>query len=249
MGLLLIIILFSTLGSVVSVFFAAIVLIIPQRIRQILIPLLISYAAGTLLGAAFIGLLPESIELSKSTESITGWVLGGILLFFIMEKLVLWRHCHKQNCQVHDVAGPLILIGDAVHNLIDGVVIASTFLVSVRAGIAVSVAVIAHEVPQEIGDFALLIDYGFSRKAALLLNLLSSATTVAGAIVAYYALSDLNKIIPYVMAISSAGFIYIALADIFPGLNKRMGKVESVIQILLIFTGIITILAIRSFDH
>jgi zinc and cadmium transporter len=177
------------------------------------------------------------------------FVLLGIILFFVLEKLVVWRHCHKPGCNVHTAAGPLIIIGDGLHNFIDGIVIAGAFLVSIPAGITVSIAVIAHEVPQEIGDFALLIDYGYSRKKAFFLNLASSATTLVGGIVAFYALNYLHNVIPYVLSISAASFIYIALADILPGLNKQFSKAGSIIQVVLLLLGIATIAIIRSFNN
>jgi zinc and cadmium transporter len=249
MNLLFFIIIFSILGSVLSVSLAAVFLVVSGRIRLFLLPVLISYAAGTLLGAAFLGMLPKALKLSTMPDRILFFVLFGIILFFLLEKLVLWRHCHKQGCEVHGAAGPLILIGDALHNLIDGIVIASSFLVSIPSGIAVSIAVIAHEVPQEVGDFALLLNYGYTRKKAFTLNLLSSATTVLGGIVAFYTLNDLHNVIPYVLAISAASFIYIALADILPGLNKKCTMAESLIQLLLLLSGIATIAIVRGFNN
>lgn len=248
MTILLLIVLFCLLGSVISVSLAAVVLILSQKTRDFLVPMLVSYAAGTLLGAAFLGMLPKAIRMSSMPDQILMFVLGGIILFFVLEKLVVWRHCHKPGCNVHTAAGPLILIGDALHNLIDGIVIAGAFLVSVPAGIAVSIAVIAHEVPQEVGDFALLINYGYTRKKAFLLNLASSATTLVGGIAAFYTLSDLQNVIPYVLAISAASFIYIALADILPGLSKQFTKAGSIIQLLLLLVGIATIAIIRIFN-
>jgi zinc and cadmium transporter len=245
--LLLLIITFSLLGSAVSVMLAAGLLFLPAGARKNLLPLLVSYAAGTLLGAAFLGMLPTALKAAASPEWIMVAVLGGIVLFFILEKLVLWRHCHKPDCKVHNAAGPLILIGDAFHNFIDGVVIAGAFLVSIPAGIAVSVAVIAHEVPQEIGDFALLMEYGYSRTKALLLNFASSASTPAGAVLAFYTLNVVRQAIPFVLAVSAASFIYIALADILPGLQKRLDRRESIVQFFLLVLGIGTIALVQSF--
>ncbi|MBN2189433.1 MAG: ZIP family metal transporter [Chitinispirillaceae bacterium] len=243
------IIIFSLLGSVVSVLLAAGLLFLPAGVRQRLLPLLISYAAGTLLGAAFLGMLPKALKTGAAPEWIMPSVLGGIILFFVLEKLVLWRHCHKPECEVHSAAGPLILIGDAFHNLIDGVVIAGAFLVSIPAGIAVSIAVIAHEVPQEIGDFALLIEYGYSRTKAFLLNSASSMSTLAGAILAFYALNFVREAIPYVLAVSASSFIYIALADILPGLNRKFSRSGSVLQLSLLLAGIATIAIVKDLNQ
>ena len=243
------IVVFSLLGSAVSVALAAGLLFLSSGIRQKLIPTLISYAAGTLLGAAFLGMIPKVLKTGGNPEGTMVSVLGGIILFFVLEKLVLWRHCHKPGCEVHSAAGPLILIGDAFHNFIDGVVIAGAFLVSIPSGIAVSIAVIAHEVPQEIGDFALLIDYGYSRTKAILLNLASSASTLAGALLSFYILNIVRQAIPIVLAISAASFIYISLADILPGLNRKFSRMGSVVQVTLLLTGIATIATVKYFSR
>ena len=244
------ILVFATLGSVISVSLAAVFLIVPSKIRQKIIPILVSYAAGTLLGAAFIGMLPKALTLGGAfPDRIMLSLLICIILFFVLEKFVLWRHCHKPGCEVHNAAGPLILFGDALHNFIDGIVIADTFIVSIPAGIAASIAVIAHEVPQEIGDFALLIDYGYSRVKAFIFNLLSSATALLGAATGYFALKSFQSFIPYVLTFSAASFVYIALADILPGLNKKYDLVSSALQLALIFAGIATIILIKSVSH
>ncbi|NLE02421.1 MAG: ZIP family metal transporter [Fibrobacter sp.] len=243
------ILLFTLLGSVISVSVAAVFLVVPSKIRQGLIPNLVSYAAGTLLGAAFIGLLPKALNYSVEPNRIMISLLVGILLFFILEKFVLLRHCHQSECQVHNAAGPLILLGDALHNLIDGIVIANTFLVSVPAGIVASIAVIAHEVPQEIGDFALLIDYGYNRIKAYTFNLLSNTTALVGAIGGYFALKSLQSVVPYVLTFSAAGFVYIALADILPGLNKKSDVFSSIVQLLLMISGIVTIIFVENMTH
>jgi zinc and cadmium transporter len=241
---------FTTLGSVVSVSLAAVFLIVPSKIRQRIIPILVSYAAGTLLGAAFIGMLPKALTLGAASPArIMQSLLIGIVLFFVLEKFVLWRHCHKPDCQVHNAAGPIILFGDALHNFTDGIVIASTFIVSIPAGIVASIAVIAHEVPQEIGDFALLIDYGYTRQKAYIYNLISSATALLGAVVGYFALKSFQSFVPYVLTFSAASFVYIALADILPGLNKKSDLVSNTLQLTLMLAGIATIILIKSVNH
>ena len=168
-------------------------------------------------------------------------VLVGIVIFFILEKLVLWRHCHEADCEVHSRAAPLLLIGDAFHNFVDGVVIAAAFLTSIPLGVTTAVAVIAHEVPQEVGDFAILLESGYSRMKALVLNTLSAATTLPGAIVAYYWLADTHTLVPYVLAISAASFIYIATADLVPHLHRRVSMPDSLRQVILLLLGIGTI--------
>jgi zinc and cadmium transporter len=171
--LLLWIIVFSTLGSIGAIAGAALMLLFPQGIRSIVVPCLISYATGTLLGAAFLGMIPASASHAPVTV-VSATVLAGLVLFFVLEKIVLWRHCHDAGCQVHSSAGPLILVGDAFHNFVDGVVIATAFFTSIPLGIAAALAVIAHEVPQEVGDFAILLDSGYNRSKALILNTLSA---------------------------------------------------------------------------
>lgn len=241
---------FTVLGSIISVSLASVFLIVSFRIRQKIIPVLVSYAAGTLLGAAFIGMLPKALILGAAfPEKIMISLLMGIVMFFVLEKFVLWRHCHKPDCEIHNAAGPLILFGDALHNFIDGIVIANTFIVSVPAGVAASIAVIAHEVPQEIGDFALLRDYGYSRSKAFIYNFLSSATALLGAVIGYFALKSFQNFIPYVLTFSAASFVYIALADILPGLNKKSDFVSSTLQLVLMVSGIATIILIKSVSY
>jgi len=238
--MLLWILLFSVLGSVGAVGVSALLLYFPQEIRKTLVPCLISYATGTLLGAAFLGMIPAGLEQAPANILMTA-VLGGFVLFFILEKLVIWRHCHQTNCEVHSSAAPLILIGDAFHNFVDGVVIAATFLNSVPLGIAAALAVIAHEIPQEVGDFAILLDSGYSRTKALLLNGLSSATTLPGALLTYFWLGETRAAVPYILAMSAASFIYIAAADLIPTLHRQTSPNASLRQLMLLLAGIITI--------
>lgn len=243
------IVIFAIASSIASVLLASMVLLLPSKVRISILPNLISYASGTLLGAALLGMLPKAIHLSQNPEGVLISVLFGIVLFFAMEKMILWRHCHKEDCEVHNAAAPLIIIGDGFHNLIDGVVIASSFLISVQAGIVVSIAVIAHELPQEVGDFAILLHQGYSKKKALLFNLLSSSTTLVGGVVSYFALAQMQSFIPYILSISAASFLYIALADILPGLQKHCSKRSSALQFILLLLGISTIVLIKANGH
>lgn len=234
------IILFSVAGSVGAVLGAALVLIVPEKIRTILVANLISYATGTLLGAVFLGLVPKALDESPS-PGILVWLLVGLLLFFTLEKLVLWRHCHQPGCDVHASTGPLLLIGNAFHNFTDGVIIAGAFLLSMPLGMATGLAVIAHEIPQELGDFAILLDSGYSRRQALLYNTLSSLTTLPGALLAYYFLGMMMPAVPYIILIGASSFLYIALADLTPYLHRRFGLADSLLQLALIMAGIATI--------
>ena len=247
-SLLLWIIGFSALGGFLSVLLASAFLLFPQNIRTRAIPSLVSFAIGSMLGAAFLGILPHAISSPyvKDPHDIFMAVLIGLLTFFLLEKLVVWRHCHSADCEAHGQedshshhsAANLILIGDGVHNMLDGVVIAAAFMTNINLGIVTSLAIIAHEIPQELGDFAVLLHGGFDRKKALFYNLLSSLTSIIGAVVAYYFLSQTSHVIPYLLAIAASSFIYIAVADLIPGLHKKVDVSTTIQQIVLILAGI-----------
>lgn len=231
---------FSLLGSIGAVAGSALFLVFPERIRKALVPSLISYATGTLLGAAFLGMIPASLKLSPALP-VMATVLAGIVFFFVLEKLVLWRHCHDSECAVHGRGGALILVGDAFHNFVDGLVITAAFLTSIPLGITASLAVIAHEIPQEVGDFAILLDSGYGRAKALLLNSLSASATLPGAIAAYFWLDEAQTAVPYMLALAAASFIYIATADLIPGLHRHLEAGASFQQFVLLLAGIATI--------
>ena len=175
---------FSLLASVGAICLTGSFLLLPPGIRQRLVPHLISYAIGTLLGAAFLGLIPHALA-DIPASKVFAVFLAGIVVFIVLERLMLWRHCHEAHCEVHSGSGVLILIGDGVHNFVDGILIAATFLTSVPLGIATSLAIVSHEVPQEVGDFAILLESGYSAARAFLLNLVSGASTLVGALLAY----------------------------------------------------------------
>jgi len=239
--LLIYIISFSLLGSLGAIVFAALFLAFPDRIQNKLLPGLISYATGALLGTAFIRLIPHSLE-NLDPPAVMLTILIGIVSFFVLEKLVLWRHCHKVECEVHDASGPLILIGDAFHNFVDGVVITASFLISVPVGIATSISIISHEIPQEVGDFAILLNNQYSRAKAFGLNIVSGLTSVVGAVGAYYFMLEVQASIGYIMAISASSFIYIAIGDLMPGLSQKNTFKQSILQVFLLLCGIATIL-------
>lgn len=252
------IILFSLLGGVLSVLAAALFLLIPVS-RDRLLPHFVSFAIGALLGAAFLALLPHSLAGTDDFHLIGMTVLLGVLGFFLLEKMVLWRHCHHEVCEAHTpephshgshpAAGTLILIGDSVHNFVDGVLIAAAFLTDVHLGIVTALAVAAHEIPQEVGDFAVLLHSGFSKGKAFLFNILASLTTLVGAIGAYYSLADMQQALPYVLAVAASSFIYIAVADLIPGLHKRVEFAATVQQIGLILLGVVVIYLAHSTLH
>jgi zinc and cadmium transporter len=227
---------------------AGLVAVAPDATRRGLVARTLSYAVGTLLGAAFLGLLPHALETAPPL-AVLGTVLGGMVVFFVLEKLVIWRHCHDGECAVHGAAAPLILVGDTLHNFADGVVIAAAFLAGTSLGIATTVAVIAHELPQELGDFAILLDSGYSRARALALNALSGLASLAGALLAYGALEAIRGALPYVLALSAASFLYIATADLIPGLHRRPGATEGLSQVLLLLAGIATVVVVEGLSH
>jgi zinc and cadmium transporter len=236
----------TLLGGVLSVLAAA---AFALRTGPAQLPTLISYAIGTLLGAAFLEILPHAMELASSAESVTGTVLIGILLFFVLEKLVLWRHSHEEHLEGHpplrDQAdrhvAMMVIIGDTFHNCVDGVIIAGAFLVSLELGIITALAIITHEVPQEVGDFLVLLHSGYSKRQALGVNVLASGAMVIGGLVAYYALQTLHQFIPFLLGIAAASMLYVSIADLIPGLHRRPGLLATAQQVLLIAAGIGTI--------
>ena len=239
------ILVFSLLGSIGALAGAALLLVFPDPIRQRLVPALISYASGTLLGAAFLGMIPAALAAVPGRPILVA-VLLGMVLFFVLEKIVIWRHCHRQDCEAHAQAAPLILVGDAFHNFVDGIVIAAAFLTAIPLGVTAAIAVIAHEIPQEVGDFAILLENGYSRSRALLLNTLSAAATLPGAVLAWLWLARAQALMPYVLAVSAASFIYIATADLIPGLHRKRSLGASVQQVLLLLAGIGTIALLQA---
>lgn len=218
---------------------------------------LVSFAIGALLGAAFLEVLPHAIIASADASSTSAMVLAGILAFFVLEKLVLWRHCHTEACEGHEPhahvmldskesfdsgrSGLLILIGDTFHNFVDGVLIAAAFMESIQLGIITALAIIAHEIPQEVGDFVILLHSGYSRAKALAYNLISSLATLVGGLLSYFALSSAQSAVPVFLALGAASMIYVAVADLIPGLHKRTELKATLQQVLLISAGVATI--------
>lgn len=234
------VILFSILGSIGAIIAASFFVILGEKIQKMLIPALLSFATGTLLTAAFLGLIPESIESAGGPHLVTPIILGGILFFFFLEKFLIWRNCQNNACEVHAHApGPLVLVGDAFHNFTDGIVIAAAFLTDFNIGLAASITIIMHEIPQETGDFAILIHSGMSNKKAFFYNILSSTTTIPSAIISYFILEIFQTVIPIFLAISAASFIYIALSDLTPQLHQRTETKEIIKQLILIVLGIL----------
>jgi zinc and cadmium transporter len=271
MHLLVWILLFTALGGALSALAASLFLVAPERVRTRVLPHLVSFATGALLGAALLGLLPHAIEEAgiSGTHNVGLTLLAGLLIFFVLEKMVLWRHCHQEVCEGHvppvhshshghghatdahrDAASAsLILIGDGFHNVLDGVLIAAAFMTDVHLGVVTALAVIAHEIPQEVGDLAILLHGGMSRLRALTLNLLTSLTSVVGGVAAYFALGPVHQVLPYAISLAAASFLYIAVADLIPGLHRRVDAGSGVRQFIFIVLGVTVIYISHSLAH
>ncbi len=253
------ILLFCLMGGVVSAAAAGVFLLVPEPRRNRLLPHFVSFATGALLGAAFLALLPHALShpLAVDFHTIGIAVLGGLVGFFILEKFLLWRHCHHEGCDAHAVAdhqrdhaaGVLVLIGDGMHNFLDGVLIAAAFLVDVHLGVVTALAVIAHEIPQEIGDLAILLHSGYSRGAAFGFNVLASLATVGGGLLGYFALASAEAALPYVLAVAASSFIYVAIADLMPAMHRKADARTSMAQVVLILSGIVVIYLGHTFLH
>jgi zinc and cadmium transporter len=269
MPLLLTIVLFSALGGIASAAFAVVFLWMREEHSARILPHFISFATGTLLGAALLALLPEAIigAGAAGAHGIGLALVAGLSVFFVIEKLVLWWHAHAHErardasaCAQHadDAAqaqrhaaaahshehardrasGVLVLVGDSLHNSLDGVVIAAAFLTSSSLGLVTTFAVAAHEIPHRVGDFAILVQAGLSRPRALLLNLATGIASVVGACAAYFGLQRTTGALPYALAFAAAGFLYIAVAGLIPGLHRRVDVRTSSTQVILIALGI-----------
>jgi zinc and cadmium transporter len=286
MSVLLWIVSASLLGGTLSVCCAA---LFSLHARAHWVNGLVSYAIGALLGAVFLDILPEAIKLTTSGAALSGTILAGILLFFILEKLLLWRHCHHDHCeahepnvhveisipddetrharfphlnplpegeeaneslrefnvnakpQVHGRTGLMLVVGGGFHNFVDGVIIAAAFLTDVHLGIVTALAITAHEIPQEVGDFMILLHTGYSKMQALMLNMLASLATLAGGVLAYFALQFMQGVVPTLLGLAAASMIYIAVADLIPGLHQRTRLRDTLEQVLLIVAGVSSI--------
>jgi zinc and cadmium transporter len=257
------IVVLTAAGGGLSALAASTFLLAPERTRARVVPHMVSFATGALLSAALLGLLPHALE-GVGTEGahyIGLAVLIGILIFFVLEKLVLWRHCHQEVCEGHaandhqhdqrrdQASASLILIGDGFHNILDGVLIAAAVMTDVHLGVVTAIAVFSHEIPQELGDLAILLNSGMSRARALTLNLLTSLTSVMGGVLAYFALKPMAAVLPYAIALAASSFLYIAVADLIPGLHRRVDPGTGAKQFGLIVVGAILIYVTHGLAH
>jgi zinc and cadmium transporter len=268
--LLLTIMLFAAVGGIASAAFAIVFLWVREERSAVILPHFVSFATGALLGAALLALLPEAVQGAGTAGAhrIGLALITGLGVFFIIEKLVLWWHAHAHEsdgdaraCPQHaddepgarrhghsahehardHASGVLVLVGDSLHNALDGVLIAAAFLTSMSLGLVTTFAVAAHEIPHRVGDFAILVQAGLSRPRALLLNLATGTASVVGAVAAYFGLRQAMGVLPYAIAFAAAGFLYIAVAGLIPGLHRRADPRTSAIQVVLISAGIAVI--------
>jgi len=216
----------------------------------------VSFAVGTLLGAAFLEIIPHAYELSRDLHQISLIVLMGILVFFILEKLLVWRHCHGSHCENHsplvnhDVKkGSILIIGDCFHNFIDGILISSAFIVDINLGLITALAIIVHEIPQEISNFSILINLGYSLSRTLLMNIVTGCAMILGAILAYYVLNDLEFLIPMILAFAASSMIYVAISDLIPSLHKKVEIKQTFQQTFSILLGVLIIYFLHSLIH
>jgi zinc and cadmium transporter len=232
----------SAVGSFGGLLLASALLLLSDGARRRLIPWLVSYAVGALLAVALMALLPEALDLRPAPQ-VFGTLLAAIFLFFVLEKLVLWRHCHTHDCEVHGrSAASLVLVGDAVHNFVDGIMIGAAVLTSLPLGVSTAVAVAAHEIPQEVGDFAVLLHAGYNRRRALALNILSGCAGLGGAALAVLMVDVVPAIRPTLLCVGAASFLYIAMSDLIPDLHSGRIEGSAFRQLLLVALGIATIL-------
>ncbi|MEQ1627122.1 MAG: ZIP family metal transporter [Nitrospira sp.] len=253
------------LGSLGALVPACLVLFIPDGWRHRAMPYLLSYATGTMLATAVIGLIPEALE-HISIYEVGISLLAGLVLFFVLEWTVIWRHAHgeepveEQPGHEHhhgevpikgmqEKTGMLVLIGDAVHNMADGIAIGAACVASPGLGLVTTLAVLGHEVPQELSDFTILLSSGFSRWRAFFWNTLSGLGTLVGVVVAYGGLGHAEAIVPYALSVAAASFLYIGLADLVPGLHGRMGAAKGVWQFAMMIAGMVTIAALTMIPH
>lgn len=205
-----------------------------KLLRRILLAL-VSLSAGALMGGAFIHLLPESVE--NSGPEMIVFTLFGFVLFFIIEKVLFWRHCHDGKCDVHTFRY-MNLIGDAVHNFIDGLILAVSFIVSVGLGVSATIAIAFHEIPQEIGDFGVLVYGGYKRRRALILNFATALTALLGGVVGYFISSHVGDVVDFLLPFAAGGFIYIAATDLVPEIKKEVDVKKSITTLLVFIGGI-----------
>lgn len=253
------IVVFTLLGGVLSAAIAGLFLLLPERRRVQSLPHMVSFATGALLGAALLALVPHAVIGAGlfQVHDVGIALVAGIGLFFVLEKFLLWRHCHSEDFETHDAhehhrrqaSGVLVLAGDAFHNALDGVLIAAAFLTDFHLGIVTALAIMAHEIPQEVGNFAVLLHAGMSRARAFALNIATSLTAVLGGVIGYFFLREAMGLLPYALAIAASSLLYVAVADLIPGLHRESDTRASLMQVALIGLGVLVVSFAESHAH
>jgi zinc and cadmium transporter len=245
------IILATIIVSLIS-FVGVITLTLKGQILNTILFVLIGLSAGTLMGGAFLHLLPEAVESSKEFNvpllDMFLFVLVGFILFFVIEKVLHWRHCHKGECEVHTFTY-MNLIGDSIHNFIDGLIMAASFVASIPLGLTTTIAISTHEIPQEIGDFGVLIYGGFSKKKAIVLNFLVALTAVLGGLVGYLISSRIANVVLYILPFAAGGFVYIAATDLIPEMKKEVNIKKSMMTLVVFICGILIMWVTKVMFH
>lgn len=237
----------GTFAITLCVWVAVLFIFLKQETLSKITMFLVALSAGALMGGAFLHLMPEAAEQIKP-NALFGIFLISFVVFFLIEKLFHWRHCHRADCPIHSF-GYMNLIGDSIHNFIDGLIIASTFMIDFNLGVAATLAVAIHEIPQEIGDYGVLIHAGFSNKKALILNYLVAFTVVLGGLVGYFFFSHLNNVLPYLLPFAAGGFVYIAASDLMPEIRKEANLKKSIGTFLVFILGILLMYLIKLINH
>ena len=218
-------------------FVGVVTLALKDKILNKILLILIGLSAGALMGGAFLHLLPEAVEKSTGLD-VYLFVLIGFILFFLIEKVLHWRHCHKGECDVHTFQY-MNLVGDSIHNFIDGLIMAASFVVSIPLGITTTIAIATHEIPQEIGDFGVLLYGGFSKKRAIMLNFVVALTAVLGGIVGYFVSKSIENIVVFILPFAAGGFIYIAATDLVPEIRKELDMKKYMATLFVFICGIL----------
>lgn len=220
------------------------------------VPRLVAFAVGTLLGVALLDLLPHALEAGLDHEELFATLLAGLVAFFVVERVALWRHAHAHLHGSEAArpagkapAGMMILVGDGVHNFVDGVLIAAAFLADPWLGLTTTIAIVAHEIPQEVGDFLILVESGYTRREAIAWNVVASAMSIVGGVVGYAMLSTMEQLVPYALVISAASFLYIAVADLVPMLHRASAPRAGIVQLSLMLAGIGIVFAQAHLAH
>ena len=232
----------TTLVSLLSLVGAATLIVKDQILKRILL-VLVGFSAGALMGGAFLHLLPEAIEASSGI-GVFMYLIVGFVVFFVLERFLYWRHCHERECSVHTFSY-MNLTGDGIHNFVDGLIIAAAFVFSVKTGFATTLAVIAHEIPQELGDFGVLLHGGFTRSKALFFNLLSALTAIFGALVGYFLSPLVENLVAFLLPFAAGGFMYIAASDLIPELHKEADTKKAFLSFVFFLLGILFMAAVR----